>query len=116
MSRSGVACTQRSNPRHWATTHVLKEAKRMRDKKIVRLRGAVIKSEAALRLAEQYFFHCRWCQGKIYTRRSSLVRHVQSCGSKRTRKEAKEIVEGWMPGGERAESQALNKLIFRLCE
>ena len=88
----------------------------MRDKKIVRLRGAVIKTQAAFRIAEEYLLHCRWCQGKLYTRRSSLVRHMQSCGSERTRKEAKEIVEGWMPGGERAEAQALNVLIFRLCE
>src|SRR5882724_7260986 len=116
VSLSGVACTQPSHPRHWATTHVLKETKRMRAGEIKWLKGAVIKTEAAFRIAEEYLLHCLRCQGKIYTRRSSLVRHMQSCGSERTRKEAKEIVEGWMPGGEGAEAQALNMLIFRLCE
>jgi len=41
---------------------------------------------------------------------------VRKCGSKRPKEEAKEIVEGWIPGGERAEKRAFNMLIARLCE
>jgi len=84
--------------------------------KIGWLRGEVIKTEAVFQVAEEYLLYCHWCQGGLCTRRSSLVRHVRSCGLPRTLEEATDIVEGWMAEGDEVEQEALNMLIARICE